>query len=484
MDCEISSSKSNSQILSNENLKIKIKGNIPMKEPPDINIKIKLNVEQKKFLLKNLKESMSNITVTNNEKNHNAEHNTPFDLIYEIINHLPSSFWISYPKIIDHSCGKGNIVLTIFDEYYSNLIDLHKDPVNLCKKIIEELIYFADINENNIEYTKNILKKHSKLYTGKDINFHFNYYLGDSRKINPQTHFNISKFDAVFVNPPFEDRLKRNKTQHKLWIEFTKLTFKNLLKENGYLLQISPSSFSSPSCKILTLFREKKVEHLYLNREKYFKNIGTSICWYIIQNTNNTTYTTMVNNRYPVNFNNQLLYLPNDLCEESLNIHKKVMFNTQNKLKVEKDYVTCHNIILKKPNPTLSKTETSKHIYPVFHTNKQIWYSSIKQDFADKPKVLWTRSGYTKPQYDDGKFGVTDLSYFVLVDNKEAGEILNHNINLKLFKYILKTAKWSGFGNDKVFYALPVLPEKKVLDSELYDYFNLSNEERVYIENY
>ena len=53
---------------------------------------------------------------------------------------------------------------------------------------------------------------------------------------------------------------------------------------------------------------------------------------------------------------------------------------------------------------------------------------------------------------------------------------------LKLFKYIFKTAKWSGFGNEKVFVALPTIPlDKKLSDEEMYDYFGLKTEERDYV---
>ena len=152
-------------------------------------------------------------------------------------------------------------------------------------------------------------------------------------------------------------------------------------------------------------------------------------------------------------------------------------------MKIEKDYVTSHNIILKRNNPTLSKVKTAEHIYPVFHTNRQTWYSSILQPFAHKKKVMWTRSGYTKPFYDNGKMGVTDLAYYILVEDEEEGLNLEHNLKNKLFTYIFKTARWSGFGNDKVFYALPKLPNKKMNDDELYDFFKLNDNDRNYINN-
>ena len=159
-------------------------------------------------------------------------------------------------------------------------------------------------------------------------------------------------------------------------------------------------------------------------------------------------------------------------------------FNTT----MEYDYVTCHNNILLKStrsntHSSISKEKTNTHIYPVFHTNKQTWYSEIKQDFLDKKKVLFTRSGYTKFIYDNGKYGVTDLGYYILVDNKKEGETLVHNLNSKLIKYILNSAKWSGFGNEKVFKLLPNLNKKKFTDKELYKYFKLTNEEIKHIDS-
>ena len=94
---------------------------------------------------------------------------------------------------------------------------------------------------------------------------------------------------------------------------------------------------------------------------------------------------------------------------------------------------------------------------------------------------MFTRSGYTKPFYDDGTLGTTDLAYFIRVANDEEGENLSNNLNTDIFRYIFKTARWSGFGNDKVFANIPVLPNKKYTNSELYQYFNLSLDEIEYI---
>ena len=43
------------------------------------------------------------------------------------------------------------------------------------------------------------------------------------------------------------------------------------------------------------------------------------------------------------------------ILENKINIHKKVMFDTTEKLDVKYDYTTCHNNILKKCNKYKSK---------------------------------------------------------------------------------------------------------------------------------
>jgi len=293
------------------------------------------------------------------------------------------------------------------------------------------------------------------------------------------------QFDVVATNPPFQDSTNRKKTQHKLWINFTRETFSKWLKPNGLLLQVSPSSFLSPSSKVLKLFQDHIVEFLRLDIEDYFPNVNSTFAYYsVINSKTDGEKTKIVNDRgvFKKKIDSNIFYLPNDFCEESLSIHSKVIFNRENRLEVLYDYVTCHNVLIHR-NDTISKTETDKHIYPIYHTNKQVWYSQVRQKWADKKKVMWTRSGYTKPFYDNGRYGGTDMIYYVLVDSESDGLNLLHNLQSKLMQYILKTAKWSGFGNEKVFQSLPNLPrDRKLCDLEISNLFDLTLDEINYVE--
>ena len=294
------------------------------------------------------------------------------------------------------------------------------------------------------------------------------------------------QFDVVATNPPFQDYTNKKKTQHKLWIEFTQRTFNQWLKPDGILLQVSPNSFLSPSNKILKLMQQKDVKYLRLDTERYFPKVGSTFADYLIYNrpSNKKTEIIVNDNTFAQTLDSTIFYLPNDISKESLEIHKKTIFNITNKLNVKYDYVTCHNILIHR-NDFISRTKTENHIHPIFHTNAQVWYSRVRQDWSNKKKVMWSRSGYTKPFYDDCVYGGTDMVYYVLVVDDTSGYNLANNLNTKLMKYIFKTAKWSGFGNEKLFCSLPDLPTDCAMsDSQMYELFNLTKEEEVYVENY
>tara|TARA_S200002703_G_scaffold123710_1_gene109680 strand:+ start:211 stop:1470 length:1260 start_codon:yes stop_codon:yes gene_type:complete len=294
------------------------------------------------------------------------------------------------------------------------------------------------------------------------------------------------KFDVVIGNPPFQNSIDKKKTQHKLWIPATFKAF-DILKEDGHLLWITPTSWGSPSNKILKLMQEKYVCKINFDIGNYFSNIGSTFCYYNIINNvaNNKTIIHNNDKSFLIDIGSDFNYIPNDFCEESISIHKKVIFDTENFYDIQYDYVNCHNNIIlqskrKNTHSSLSHIKTESHIYPVFHTNNKIWYSEILQDFALKPKVMWSRSGYVKPFFNDN-LGCTDMGYFILVDNKEAGDILVHNLDSSLFKYIFKTAKWSGFNSEKLFQMLPELPNKKMSDLNIMNHFNISKNEQEYI---
>lgn len=294
----------------------------------------------------------------------------------------------------------------------------------------------------------------------------------------------MKKFDVIATNPPFQNREKRKRTPHKIWIEFTVAAFEKWLKPEELLLQISPASFSSPSNKVLPLMRSHKTELLDFNASKWFPKVGSTFAWYAIRNKkpDGNTVVNSEGNIFSIKLDEKVLWLPTDLSEEGFAVHRKVMWETANKLGVSHDYVSCHNKTL---GDTLSKTKTSYHKNPVFHTNVQTWYTSLRLDWAGTKKVMWTRSGYTKPFYDNGTLGGTDMVYYVPVRTDAEGQHLAHNLNLPLFRYIFSTARWSGFGNEKVFDNLPRVPsDHSYTHEEICNYYKLTLQEANHVKSW
>jgi hypothetical protein len=293
------------------------------------------------------------------------------------------------------------------------------------------------------------------------------------------------KFDVILTNPPFQDSVNRKKTPHKLWIDFTLTVFDRLLASGGSLIQVSPASFSSPSNVVLSLMEENQTNVLRFGTDHHFPDIGSTFSdYWIRKQESDPTSTTVIKGgeQFDITLDKTMAYLPNDLGRLSMAIHRKVMFADRPPLKVEWDYVACHNIRRYDNNPTLVEQRTSEHSHPVFHTNNITWWSSIRQHWATKPKIMWTRSGYTKPFFDDGVHGGTDMAYYVLADSAPEGLVLAANLNTELLQYIYRTAKWSGFGNERVFAGLPELPRDKVLSNdEMFAWFDLTEEEVRYV---
>lgn len=254
------------------------------------------------------------------------------------------------------------------------------------------------------------------------------------------------------------------------------------------MVQVSPASFASPSNRVLRLMGENRTRVLRVGTEHHFPEVGSSFSDYWIEKSPHGDQPTRVRtsqNNFEIELGLKTFYLPNDISKHSLSIHEKVMFSSSPKLEVEWDYVSAHNIRRHDPNPSLVESRDRDHPYPVFHTNRSTWYSSVRQDWADSLKVMWTRSGYTVPFFDPGELGGTDMAYYVRVSSRAEGEALANNLNLLLMRYVLKTARWSGFGNERVFTALPNLPRERTLsDRELYELFDLSSEEVHYVERF
>lgn len=423
---------------------------------------------------------------TEDEKKSHSEHPTAVKLCDEMLCTFPAEFWKTPKKVLEPCCGKGAFVLSIFDKFNIGLAELYPDNEQRGRVIMTECIYFTDISFLNVFITTEIMKCHVESICGLSPEYEFNSHIGNTIKLDITEKWNVTEFDAVIGNPPFEDnsideekeeeKTKRKALNHNLWGDFIEYAFKRITK-NGYLLFITPTSWMSPTSKNKAVFYDNYIVHLNVNDcEKYFKGIGSKFSYYLIQKKNNiekkmTNVVCLYNKQLYVSemVIQGLNFLPNLLCKDSLGIIDKFYNNAFSKVSF-KTSCELHNTTHKNK---LQDKANEVFKYPVRHTTKRdVRYSSVLHSLSSKKKILMNLSGDLKPIYDDGCLGFTQAQLYLVVENSNYLAILNS----KLYSFIFKICKWSGFNIDKVFINIPYI-DKVLTDVEIYTYFGLSETE-------
>ena len=411
------------------------------------------------------------------EKKGHAEIPTIFKLRQESLNKVPLDFWKALRKVIEPCCGKGGFIVDIIDRFMKGLKDLIPDEKLRYKMIVEECIYFCDINPTNIFICKLLIDPNNE--------YNLNYYEGNTMDLDitkTTEHWKgVDQFDLHVCNPPYEDNSsgKRKALNHNLWSEFLNWSY-DRLSNDGMLLYITPTSWMSPTSKNKNIFYNNHILYLNINECKKHFNVGSTFSYYVIKKTNIIGETEVVceyNKKiYKSTCNlNGMEYLPNFTTNETINIIKKFMNNDFPKVSF---HTSCelHNTTHKNK---LSDDKKEDYVYPVRHTTKRnIRYSKVKHTKHDEKKILLNLSGNLNPIYDNGTMGFTQAQMYLLTDEEEYVTILNS----KLYKFVFTICKWSGFNIEKIYHNIPFIKEKQN-DDELYKLFKLTEEEINMIES-
>ena len=201
----------------------------------------------------------SNLVETSNDEP------TPIDCVEEMVSKIPENFWQRKDiKILDPCCGCGNFPLVI----YFKLIKYHTKEY-----ILTNMLYFNDINMNRIDALKAV------------FNYKLNIYNEDFLLLTT-----AHKFDLIVANPPYAKLLpngKRASKNHNLIGIFINKSLE-ILSDNGYLLYITPDNWMSYSDRNTLILELTRLQIQYINihtAKKYFKKIGSSFVWYLIEKT-------------------------------------------------------------------------------------------------------------------------------------------------------------------------------------------------------
>ena len=383
------------------------------------------------------------------EKKINAEVSTPFKLRQEMLDKMPIDFWKTPKKVFEPCAGKGGFILDIIDRFRIGLEEAIPDEKLRYKTIVEECLYFSDINPTNIFICKLLIKK--------NIEYKLNYNEGNTLELDIKDKWGIDGFDAVIGNPPYNSSGNTG-TGNTIWQNFTKISLNKLLKPDGYLLYVHPPGWRKPCYKKSQLNGLYKLmthenQMIYLSihgikdGQQTFK-CGTKYDWYLINNNNNNNSTTLIrdeeNNMVQLNLN-KLDWLPN--------------YNIKNVIKlIDNTYINNLKVIMNSSYHATRKyvkdKQNDEYKYPLIHSTpiSNIRYkyskSNNKGHFGIK-KVIFGEAGINHVIVDiEGKYGMTQGAMGIIINNKNEGEKIKQALLSNKFNCILKSCMWGNFRID------------------------------------
>ena len=384
---------------------------------------------------------------------------TPIDCVEEMIAKIPEAFWQRDDiKILDPCCGCCNFPMVI----YYKLLTYHSK-----EDILTKILYFNDINENRINRLRLV------------FNHELNLFQEDFLKLTTEL-----EFDLIVANPPYAKFLpngKRASKNHNLIGLFINKSLE-LLKEGGFLLYITPDNWMSFADRntLIHKLTSLQIHHINIHTaKKYFKKVGSSFVWYLIENkpfykdidiegiwkkkTYSSTVKSEIRSYIPLYYNRIIQSILNKTIDNGELTKFDVKTSSDLHKYTKRDYITNE------------KTET--HPYKLIHTPTQTVWSSRPHKYQDGYKVFISTTSYYGTFVDD--CGMTQSIAFVMCESKTEAEKINKVLNHPLYRFINNICRYGNFNNIRILQNFPYCDNYE----EVYDKFNLTKGEINFIES-
>jgi tRNA1(Val) A37 N6-methylase TrmN6 len=390
---------------------------------------------------------------------------TPIDCIIEMISKIPNDLWEKKDlSILDPCCGNGNFSIPIIFE----LLKHHDKQI-----IMEQMLEWNDINESRLENVRSVFcnETYKLQITNHDfITFH-----------------NNKKYDLIVANPPYAKLLengKRASKNHNLIKDFIEKALSQL-KPNGYLLFITPDNWMSFADRnvLINIITSLQIIHLDIHTaKKYFKKVGSSFTWYIIQNC-----------PFYKNINISGIWKKKEYTSSVVSIQRKyipllynqiiqdILLKTIDNQELNKFEVKTSSDLHRYTKTELIRDEkTEEFKYKLIHTPSQIVYSSRPHKYQEGYKVFISTTDKYNVFIDN--CGMTQSIVFILCSNEEQAKKYLQILQHPLYVFINNICRWGNFNNIRILQSFPIpMMEYSGNHEEIYNYFKITKEEIKYI---
>lgn len=404
-------------------------------------------------------------TLNNQEKKSSNDEPTPIPCVEEMISKIPEELWTRKDlKILDPCCGNGNFFLPIFYK----LLKYGLSP----KHILQEILHFNDTNNARLNIVNQVF------YPTKNITN--NDYL---------TTDLLTKFDLIVANPPYAKFQKdgsRASKNHNLISSFLEKSLSQL-KPDGYLLYITPDNWMSMSNRntLISKLTSLQIIHLDIHTaKKYFKKIGSSFTWYIIQNKAAYTKISISGIWKKQIYHDEVAsmkrnFIPLLYTQTVQNIFLKTIDNEKN----EKYSIQTSSYLHKFTKKDLFSTEQNETFkYRVIHTPKQTIFSSKAHKFQEGWKVFISLTDKYST-FLEKDCGMTQSIAFILCESKERAENTQRILSHPIYTFLNNVCRYGNFNNVRILQKMPKFPAYYAGNKEeIYNFFDISKEEIRYLE--
>lgn len=429
------------------------------------------------------------LTISDDRKNIFWEVFTDILLIADMLKEVHIKWEDNNNKFYDPTCWNWYFLFFVYDilmwnwlnykwyEHISGLKNVILSEEEREKHIIENMLYWTDIQENNIDFCKQIFKE----WIYKTNFICSDYLIFDTKS-------NFWSINHIIWNPPFQavmENWKRKAKNYNLWRPIILKSFNEL--EKWWLASfVCPSSWMSLSKankKMFSLFLSNNVLNININEcWKYFKGIGNNFSFFSIrkEDTKNDTkiITKYKKNIYNTSSKIDIPCLPLLITTESLSILKKVIFNNQDKKLNIKFDSELHAFTQKK---FLSKIEDNIHKYKIFHTLNIVYFSSKPHKTNWKWKILIPISTYYDKLFINQEDWITQSMWYLICNSEEECIIIKKLLLSKLYKYIMNITRWWNWTSQDILYLLPDIVDKlpsEFNEENIFDYFWITEKEK------
>jgi hypothetical protein len=384
------------------------------------------------------------------EKKANAEVSTPAPLRKDMGDKMPPEFWTAPHRVLEPCAGKGGFLVDMMGRFMVGLAATIPDPVERRRVIVEECLYWADINPFNVLVCRILLDPFGTHKTKG--------YLGDSLALDAAAQWGVTAFDAVVGNPPYNSAGNTG-TGNTIWQKFVQRALTEWIAPSGLLVFVHPPGWRKPNTergKYIGLFelmtRTNQMIYLEIHNSKDGMRVfgcGTRYDWYVIRHSPFSA-DTVVNDETGTIANVRMAdadFLPNSQIDIFLQLIARGDEPRCDVLYSRSDY-GCDK-------SHTSYTQTATFTYPCIHATLKdgavrYMYSNTREyGHFEVPKLIIGQTGYVNAVVDMiGEYAVTDNAIAICVNDADECDALKRAIESDAFRAVLRACSWSNYRID------------------------------------